>query len=128
MSLRSEADLIGEVLLVDDSSSDGTAAAAEQAAAQLSLPLRVLRAEFRNAGGARNLALAETVSPWIYLLDADDLHLELGLRSMLAEASSNAGADMVIGLLCQAGERRRSQIQVAWPLHSRRPRQRRQLP
>jgi len=31
-SLRSEADLIGEVLLVDDSSSDGTAAVARDAA------------------------------------------------------------------------------------------------
>jgi glycosyltransferase involved in cell wall biosynthesis len=96
-SLHSEADLIGEVLLVDDASCDGTVDAARQAAAQLRLPLRVLRASFGNAGEARNMALAEAVSPWIYLLDADDLHLELGLRSMLSAAGSKAGADMVIG-------------------------------
>ena len=53
-SLASEAGVIGEILLVDDESSDGTTAVALQTAAKLSLPLRVLPANCRDAGGARN--------------------------------------------------------------------------
>ncbi|UVK40818.1 glycosyltransferase family 2 protein [Mesorhizobium sp. AR10] len=96
-SLRSEVEVIGEVLLVDDSSSDGTAAVAQDAASQLSLPLRVLKGTCRDAGGARNLALAQASCPWIYMIDADDLHLEGGLRSLLLRAEAQPTADMVVG-------------------------------
>ncbi|MES0040175.1 glycosyltransferase family 2 protein [Mesorhizobium sp. M0091] len=96
-SLRSEAEVIGEVLLVGDSSSDGTAEAALNAATQFSLPLRVLKSSCRDAGGSRNVALAQAQCSWIYLIDADDLHLEGGLRSMLVRAGEQPAADMVIG-------------------------------
>lgn len=96
-SLRSEVEVIGEVLLVDDSSSDGTAAIAQDAAWQLSLPLRVIEGNCREAGGARNLALAQARCPWIYMIDADDLHLEGGLRSLLLRAEAQPTADMVVG-------------------------------
>jgi glycosyltransferase involved in cell wall biosynthesis len=96
-SLRSEAGVIGEVLLVDDSSVDGTAEAALNAAAQLSLPLRVLASRCRDAGGSRNVALSQAQCPWIYMIDADDLHLEGGLRSMLRRAGQQPIADMVVG-------------------------------
>lgn len=96
-SLRSEAEVIGEVLLVDDSSSDGTAAVAQAAASQLSLPLRVLQANCRDAGGARNLALAKARCPWLYMIDADDLHLNGGLRSLLVRAEAQPKVDMVVG-------------------------------
>jgi glycosyltransferase involved in cell wall biosynthesis len=95
-SLRSEADIIGEILLVDDASTDGTAAVARQAAAELSLPLRVLPASCRDAGGARNVALAEAVHPWIYLIDADDLHLQGGLRLLLRQVEEQPNADMIV--------------------------------
>ncbi|MER9306836.1 glycosyltransferase family 2 protein [Mesorhizobium sp. M0293] len=96
-SLRSEAEIIGEILLVDDASTDGTAAVARQAAAELSLPLRVLPASCRDAGGARNVALAEAVHPWVYLIDADDLHLQGGLHSLLRQAEEQPKADMIVG-------------------------------
>jgi glycosyltransferase involved in cell wall biosynthesis len=96
-SLRSEAEVIGEVLLVDDSSSDGTAEAALNAATQFSLPLRVLKSSCREAGGSRNVALAQAQCSWVYLIDADDLHLEGGLRSMLVRAGEQPTADMVVG-------------------------------
>lgn len=99
-SLASEAGVIGEILLVDDASSDGTAAVAMQAAAKLSLPLRVLPANCRDAGGARNVALAQVLHPWVYLIDADDLHLENGLRALLQQAERRPKADMLVLSLC----------------------------
>ena len=96
-SLASEAGVIGEILLVDDESSDGTTAVALQTAAKLSLPLRVLPANCRDAGGARNIALAQVLHPWVYLIDADDLHLESGLRALLQQAERQPKADMIIG-------------------------------
>ncbi|TJX63892.1 MAG: glycosyltransferase family 2 protein [Mesorhizobium sp.] len=96
-SLRSEADAIGEVLLVDDLSSDGTAAVASDAASRLGLPLRVIQSNCRDAGGARNLALSQANHPWIYMIDADDLHLQGGLRSLLSQAENQPKADMIVG-------------------------------
>ncbi|WP_367142604.1 glycosyltransferase family 2 protein [Mesorhizobium sp.] len=96
-SLRPEADVIGEVLLVDDSSSDDTASVAEHAASRCALPLRVIQSNCRDAGGARNLALAQANYPWIYMIDADDLHLDGGLRSLLSRTDMQTRADMVVG-------------------------------
>ncbi|WP_214472099.1 glycosyltransferase family 2 protein [Mesorhizobium sp. dw_380] len=96
-SLGSEAEIIGEVLLVDDASTDGTAAVARQAARELSLPLRVLPASCRDAGGARNVALAQALHPFVYLIDADDMHLQGGLRALLRQAENQPKADMIVG-------------------------------
>lgn len=97
-SLASEKEAIGEVLLVDDSSSDATAAVATDAASRLALPLRVIKSSCRDAGGSRNLALEQARFPWIYMIDADDLHLEGGLRMLLATATkAQSGVDMVVG-------------------------------
>jgi glycosyltransferase involved in cell wall biosynthesis len=96
-SLRSETEVIGEVLLVDDASTDGTATVAQQTAVQLSLPLRVLPSSCRDAGGARNVALAQAHHPWVYLVDADDLHLQGGLRALLRQAENQPKADMIVG-------------------------------
>jgi glycosyltransferase involved in cell wall biosynthesis len=111
-SLRSEVEAIGEILLVDDASTDGTVAVALRAAAQLSLPLRMLRARCRDAGGARNVALAEVVSPWVYLIDADDLHLEGGLRSLLLRADRQPNADMIVGAYRQRVNGQYRQVKV----------------
>ncbi|GLQ77007.1 hypothetical protein GCM10007881_05230 [Mesorhizobium huakuii] len=96
-SLAGEAEVIGEVLLVDDASIDNTADVARQAAAQLALPLRVLPAECRDAGAARNVALAQVLHPWVYLIDADDLHLQGGLRALLRQAENQPKAGMIVG-------------------------------
>ncbi|KAA3451848.1 glycosyltransferase family 2 protein [Mesorhizobium sp. SARCC-RB16n] len=96
-SLAGEAEVIGEVLVVDDASTDDMADVARQAAAQLSLPLRVLPAACRDAGGARNVALAQAIHPWVYLIDADDLHLPGGLRALLRQADKQPKADLIVG-------------------------------
>lgn len=96
-TLRSESEIIGEVILVDDSSTDNTAAVAADAASRLALPFRVIQSSCRDAGGSRNLALSEARFPWIYMIDADDLHLEGGLRTLLSKTRTKPGADMVVG-------------------------------
>lgn len=85
------------MLLVDDSSSDATAAVASDLSLRCGLPLRVVKSSCRDAGGSRNLALEQARFPWIYLIDADDIHLEGGLRALLAKAVGDRGADMVVG-------------------------------
>ncbi|WP_246691151.1 MULTISPECIES: glycosyltransferase family 2 protein [unclassified Mesorhizobium] len=96
-SLSTEAAIIGEILMVDDASTDDTAGAAQRIAAKFALPLRVLPANCRDAGAARNVALQQVACPWVYLIDADDLHLEGGLRALLRRATRQPKADMVAG-------------------------------
>lgn len=96
-TLRPEAEVIGEVILVDDSSTDNTAAVAADAASRLALPLRIIQSSCRDAGGSRNVALAAARFPWIYMIDADDLHLDGGLRALLSKTRTKPGADMVVG-------------------------------
>jgi len=56
-----------EVIVVDDASSDGTAAVAEEMGA------RVVRHERnRGEGAARNTGIAAATQPWVALLDSDD--------------------------------------------------------
>src|SRR3954471_17922408 len=66
-SIRAQASQPAEILVVDDRSSDDTAAVAEQWRA------RVLRHE-RNqgAGAARNTALRAAAHDWVAFLDSDD--------------------------------------------------------
>lgn len=56
-----------EILVVDDGSTDGTAAAAERAGA------RVIRQENQGVSAARNTGIRAAAQPWIALLDSDDL-------------------------------------------------------
>jgi hypothetical protein len=66
-----------EVLIVDDGSTDGTAAAVEQwtrhAAGSEGLQLRYLSGPNRGAGAARNVGLAASCGEYIQFLDSDDL-------------------------------------------------------
>ncbi|MGI4798058.1 MAG: glycosyltransferase family 2 protein, partial [Janthinobacterium lividum] len=72
-----------EVLLIDDCSTDGTAAIAQRKA-MLDSRIRVLHMP-RNSGpaAARNRGLAAATSEWIALLDADDRFRPGRLRRML---------------------------------------------
>ena len=63
-----------EVLVVDDSSRDGTGTAVEERfGGDRRAPVRVLRGCFGSAAAARNAGWRAAAAPWIALLDADDV-------------------------------------------------------
>jgi glycosyltransferase involved in cell wall biosynthesis len=96
-SISSETSSIKEVIVVDDSSMDDTGALAQRTGEKLGLPVRVIRAECRDAGGARNVGLTHATSRWIYFLDADDHHTEGGLRRLLLRSEAVPEASLIIG-------------------------------
>ncbi|SHI29325.1 glycosyltransferase family 2 protein [Wenxinia saemankumensis] len=83
-----------EVLVIDDASSDGTAALAERRAGPDGR-LRLLRMP-RNGGpaAARNMALTAARAAWIAPLDADDMMEPERIRRLL-DIASDEDADMV---------------------------------
>lgn len=96
-SLRSERDLIEEILVIDDGSVDDTARVAMQAGRDNELPVLVRTVRNRGPGAARNMGLDLSSAPWVYFLDADDIHLTGGLRNLAAQTVLDPGASVVIG-------------------------------
>ena len=96
-SLSSEKELIREVIVIDNSSTDDTGAVAQLAAEKLGLPVRVIRAKCRDAGSARNVGLSEASARWIYFLDADDQHRPSGLRRLVFRAEAVSDASLIVG-------------------------------
>ena len=95
------------VVIVDDGSSDGTAAAARQYDSE-AMPVHVVVHE-RNRGlhGALDTGFREALkraseSDWIVTMDADDTHPPDLIAPMLAKASA-AGANVVIASRFQPG-------------------------
>ncbi|TPI28472.1 glycosyltransferase [Mesorhizobium sp. B3-2-1] len=78
-SLLPERSLIGEVLLVEDGSSDQTAAISVQSALRYGLPLEILAVRLGSAGAARNAGIARAKGKFIFFLDADDEVMAGGL-------------------------------------------------
>lgn len=93
---------VSEVVVVDDASSDATAALAE-ACDDGSGRLQVLRQEANGGPSrARNRAIAATESPWLAVLDADD-YIQPGRMGRLL-AFADEGWDFVADDLYQVDE------------------------
>src|SRR5262249_26769846 len=84
-----------EAIIVDDGSSDTTAANA-QAWCDRDPRIRLIRGPNRGASRARNEAAQYATSPWLLFLDADDFILPAHLATMLAAATAaEARSDLV---------------------------------
>jgi glycosyltransferase involved in cell wall biosynthesis len=90
-----------EIIVVDDASSDATAAVVRAAAEHDDRIRLVTFPTNRGPGAARNVAIEAARGEWIALLDADDRYLPHRLARLLALAAQT-GADMVSDnlLLC----------------------------
>ncbi|HUB49580.1 MAG TPA: glycosyltransferase [Acetobacteraceae bacterium] len=94
-----------EVLVIDDASTDGTAAVAEALTAR-DPRVRLLRQPVnRGPAAARNRGLAAALGTWVALLDADDEFAPGRLETLLVMGES-LDADVVADnlLLCPAGD------------------------
>ncbi|MEW9834370.1 glycosyltransferase [Mesorhizobium marinum] len=96
-SLSPDRALIGEILLIDDGSEDGTGAAAEAVARELALPLSVARVSAGSAGAARNFGLDKASGEWIFFLDADDVVMPGAVAALLNTLRANPGAGLAVG-------------------------------
>lgn len=85
-----------EVIVVDDGSSDGTIAAAQDfASAMRGIELRILRQENLGAGVARNRAIKVATGAWLAFLDADDEWLPTKIERCMTELIRHE-SDMVV--------------------------------
>lgn len=87
-----------EVIFVDDSSTDGTAAALDGWIREHPSRRRLLRSGGRGPGHARNAGLRVARAPWIAFTDADTLPEPEWLRLGLA-VGEDTGADIVEGAI-----------------------------
>ncbi len=96
-SLLPDRALIQEILLVDDGSTDATAAMAQEIARRHALPLRVLSVCFGKAGAARNAGLAQSQGRFVYFVDADDELVPAGLTTLAGLLADHPSANLAIG-------------------------------
>ena len=95
-SVATEADATdGEIILIDDGSTDGSAAICASFAASRS-HVRFLQTENRGVYAALNTIIPLAGAPWIRTVDSDDPLVEGSTRGMI-ETARRAGAGFVFG-------------------------------
>lgn len=84
-----------EIVVVDDGSSDGTAAAVERYLEQYGLAGRCVRQNNKKIAGARNAGMRAARGVYIALLDHDDLWLPEKLSVVMREFTLHPKADLI---------------------------------
>jgi len=96
-SLVPDKALIGEILLIDDGSTDGTVLQALDVCRAHALPLSVTSVCFGSAGAARNTGLEKVACDCVFFLDADDEVISGGLARLYERLESSPGAGLAVG-------------------------------
>jgi glycosyltransferase involved in cell wall biosynthesis len=84
-----------DVVVVDDGSTDATAAIVERMAAGAVVPVRLVRCAHRGRAAARNAGLAESTAGFVGFVDADD-SAEPAMFERLLSRADTTGADLVV--------------------------------
>lgn len=94
-----------EVVVVDDGSTDDSAAVVEAAMGASDTPIRLIRKALNTGlADARNLGLREARAPYVFVLDADNWIYPRCL-SVLHRAIRTGGGDAVYGIIAKVDER-----------------------
>lgn len=93
-SIKEQAKLPDEVILIDDGSTDRTLALAEEY--QLPIPYKVLSIENGGQGNARNLGVSLASSEYVYFFDSDDLLNKNFISSIKDQIWHNQRPDIVL--------------------------------
>jgi glycosyltransferase involved in cell wall biosynthesis len=103
-----------EVIVVDDASTDGTAAACRELGG-----IRYIRLE-RNQGvaGARNVGILESTGKYVAFLDDDDLRLPGSLDTQAALLDANPEAGFICGAMIMADQEYQPTGEVFLPRNS----------
>lgn len=72
---QEEREYIGEIVVIDDGSTDSSASVVESYSAYSSIPIRLIRQENHGVSHARNVGMREARGRWIAFCDSDDLWL-----------------------------------------------------
>ncbi len=111
-SLVGDIALIGEILLIDDGSDDGTGRVATQAASLHALPLTITAGRFGGAGAARNAGLAQARGKHVFYLDADDEVISGGLTLLHDALQREPAARIAIGASVRRTEGRPDKTKI----------------
>ena len=101
-----------ELIIVDDGSTDDSVAIAEEQAS-MDPRIKVIRAEHKNAGNARNIGFEQVRGEYTCFLDSDDVCKPDMLKHMY-EAAVNKNADIVMCLTESYSQRTRYRAPMSW--------------
>lgn len=98
---QTKAELVREVIVVDDGSTDGTAACARAFRGQCSFPIQVINQKNAGPSAARNAGIRAASGDYIAFLDADDEWLSDKLENQWKVLQENPQIDLLSGGLTE---------------------------